>query len=476
MKLSFVWGLFILCSLSNCAQSAPTQAGCSIEFQAKAYKNKTFYLASHYGKFQTLVDSVIGDPDGKLVFKNDETYVSGIYMLVNNANEIEIEFLMDDVQQFKIKPDSQNPSKTTIDQSPLNIDFRDFNVFLKTKRSEIDVLKTSFESSNVKSEKAIYQKKIEFIETEISQYKQNYSASHSNTLALLFKLTQPIDDFSSLAENQKLATKEDSISYLKTNYFKGINFNDNRLLRNPFLEPKLSTYFEVFVPKTVDAITKEITKLLEIANTPESELFKYMSLYFMDLYINPKQMGHDRIFLNLYNSYFKTQTYDWLPLTQKELFKSKARFLEHNQIGTKARELFMNSMDGKPFYLSDLTANYTVLIFWDPTCGHCQTEIPRINRLYNDDWKNMNLSIYAVNMNSEVREEWGKFITTHKLSAWKHVSPASSVSGNYSQKDVDYQTLYNIQQTPVFYLLDKAKTIIAKDIDPEDYLKLIQRK
>ena len=165
MKLSFVWGLFILCSLSNCAQSAPTQAGCSIEFQAKAYKNKTFYLASHYGKFQTLVDSVIGDPDGKLVFKNDETYVSGIYMLVNNANEIEIEFLMDDVQQFKIKPDSQNPSKTTIDQSPLNIDFRDFNVFLKTKRSEIDVLKTSFESSNVKSEKAIYQKKIEFIET-----------------------------------------------------------------------------------------------------------------------------------------------------------------------------------------------------------------------------------------------------------------------------------------------------------------------
>ena len=196
----------------------------------------------------------------------------------------------------------------------------------------------------------------------------------------------------------------------------------------------------------------------------------------MDLYINPKQMGHDRIFLNLYNSYFKTQTYDWLPLTQKELFKSKARLLEHNQIGAKARELFMNSMDGTPFYLYDLTANYTVLIFWDPTCGHCQTEIPRINRLYKDDWKNINLSIYAVNMNSELREEWKKFITTHKLSDWKHVSPASSVSGNYSQKDVDYQTRYNIQQTPVFYLLDKAKTIIAKDIDPEDYLKLIQRK
>ena len=475
MKLVFIWVTFIFCSLSNCAQSEKKQSGCSIEFQNKDYKNKTFYLASHYGKFQTLVDSVIGDADGKLVFKNDKKYVSGIYMLVNNANEIEIEFLMDDVQQFKIKPGSQNPSKTTINQSPLNIDFRDFNVFLKTKRSEIDVIKTSFESSNTKSKKAISQKKIEFIETEISQYKQNYSASHSNTLALLFKLTQPVDDFSSLPENQKLSTNEDSLSYLKNNYFKGINFNDNRLLRNPFLESKLSTYFEIFVPKTVNAITEEITKILDAANTPENEVFKYMSLYFIDLYINPKNMGHDQIFLNLHNTYFKTQTYDWLTLTQKELFKSKVRLLEHNQIGAKARELFMNSRDGKSLNLYDLKSNYIVLVFWDPTCGHCQTEIPRINRLYQNNWEKRDLSIYAVNMNSEVQNEWGKFIKNHDLNQWNHVSPAGVVNGDYSQEDVDYKTLYNIEQTPVFYLLDKNKTIIAKDIDPEDYLKLIDR-
>jgi len=40
---------------------------------------------------------------------------------------------------------------------------------------------------------------------------------------------------------------------------------------------------------------------------------------------------------------------------------------------------------------------------------------------------------------------------------------------------VDYQTLYNVEQTPEFYLLDKNKTIIAKDIDPADYLKVIER-
>ena len=79
MKLSFVWGLFILCSLSNCAQSVTKQQGCFIEFQAKAYKNKTFYLASHYGKYQTLVDSVIGDANGKLVFKKTLKSLKSIF-------------------------------------------------------------------------------------------------------------------------------------------------------------------------------------------------------------------------------------------------------------------------------------------------------------------------------------------------------------------------------------------------------------
>ena len=475
MNISFFWKFLIFCSLTNCSTTATKDPGCVVEFQSDAYKNKSFYLASHYGKYQTLLDSVYADSTGKLTFKKTDNYVSGIYMLLNNSKEIEFEFLMDDVQQFKIEPNSKNPSKTKIYNSPLNIDFRDFNYFLKSKQTQIQLLQQSITTIDAQKEKFFVQEKIKIVEEKIKNYKQNYVLSHTNTLALLFKLTQPIDDFSSLTKNQKLATKKDSISYLKNNYFKGIDFKDSRLLRSPFLEPKLSKYFEFFVPKTVDAISDEIIKILDEAYSTENDMFKYMSMYFMDQYIAPKQMGHDRIFLNLYNKYFKNKIYEWLPLVQKELFNSKARRLEHNQVGSKAKELFMNTMDGKPFYLNDLKADYIVLVFWDPTCGHCQTEIPRINQLYTTEWKTFDLSIYAVNMNSEVGEAWEKFISTHGLNSWNHVAPAKEVSGNYSQKDVDYQTLYNVEQTPEFYLLDKNKTIIAKDIDPSDYLKVIER-
>ena len=474
MNFSMFWKILILCSLTNCTKSVSKDPGCFVEFQSDSYKNKSFYLASHFGKYQTLLDSANADSDGKLIFKNKKKYVSGIYMLLNNSKEIEFEFLMDDVQQFKIEPNTTTPSKTKIYNSQQNIDFRDFTLFLESKRSQLELFQESIKTSDNKKDKLDFQNKIKSVENEIENYKQNYRLSRSNTLALLFKLTQPIDDFSSLPKNQKLTTKKDSILYLKNNYFRGIDFKDSRLLRNPFLEQKLSNYFDVFVPNTVDSITEEITKLLDDANFPESETFKYMSLRFMDLYITPKQMGFDRIFLNLYDTYFKNQTYEWLPLAQKELFDSKARLLENNQIGSKAKELFMNSIDDNRSYLYDLSADYIVLVFWDPTCGHCQTEIPRINRLHKNEWKNFNHLIYAVNINTEVKTEWEKFISNHHLNSWNHVSPASEVSGNYSQMDVDYQTLYNIEQTPVFYLLDKNKIIIGKDIDPQDYLKLMK--
>jgi hypothetical protein len=293
------WKILILCSLTNCTKSVSKDPGCFVEFQSDSYKNKSFYLASHFGKYQTLLDSANADSDGKLIFKNKKKYVSGIYMLLNNSKEIEFEFLMDDVQQFKIEPNIVTPSKTKIYNSQQNIDFRDFTIFLESKRSQLELFQESIKTSDNKKDKLDFQNKIKSVENEIENYKQNYRLSRSNTLALLFKLTQPIDDFSSLPKNQKLTTKKDSILYLKNNYFRGIDFKDSRLLRNPFLEQKLSTYFDVFVPKTENSITEEITKILDEANFPESETFKYLSLRFMDLYITPKQMGFDRIFLNL---------------------------------------------------------------------------------------------------------------------------------------------------------------------------------
>ena len=54
----------------------------------------------------------------------------------------------------------------------------------------------------------------------------------------------------------------------------------------------------------------------------------------------------------------------------------------------------------------DVKADYTVLIFWDPDCGHCKTELPKLVH-YVDSIKDIvDIKVYSVS--SDHSEEWKK--------------------------------------------------------------------
>lgn len=468
--------LFLLCSNSFFAQVKKTIPASQIEFQSPEYANKMYYIASHYGKYQTLLDSVKGTADGKLIFKKDQKYIEGIYMLVTPDKKIDLEFLMDNEQKFAIKV--TNPTEKTLEirNSNLNQDFANFNSFFRTKMEVIKNLEKSLADKKTKQDSAFVITDLKKIQAEINLFKNEYIKTNSgNTMALLFSMSQPIDNFLNKAEEEKLATKTDSIAYLKKHFFDGINFKDARLLRNPFLENRITTYFNTFVPVTPEAVTQEITQILNQTDQPNGEVFKYLSLHFIDLYAEAKIMGMDRVFINIYNSFFKNKEYTWLQLKQKEFFKFKVSSIKDNLIGDKGKNLFMLTQDQKRIDLYDIKAKYTVVAFWDPTCGHCATEIPKMLQLYETEWKQKGVVVFAINNNTNEMVKWKEFIEKEKLSSWINVYPAPVVTGNYTKEDVDFQTLYNVRQTPVMYLLDQDKKIIAKKVGPENYTKIIEQ-
>ena len=458
------------------AQAKKTIPTSQIGFQSPEYANKMYYLASHYGKYQTLLDSVKGTNDGKLLFKKDQKYVEGIYMLVTPDKKIELEFMMDSDQKFSIQVTNPTEKTLSIQGSSLNQDFNGFNSFFKTKMEGIKALEKNLADKKTKQDSALVIQDLKKIQSEINTYKNNYIQSNpSNTLALLFRMSQPIDNFLNKPAEEKLATKNDSIAYLKKHFFDGINFKDNRLLRNPFLENRITTYFNTFVPVTPEAVTAEIVQILNQTDQPNGEVFKYLSLYFVDLYSEPKIMGMDRVFINIYNTYFKNKEYSWLQLKQKEFFKFKVASIKDNLVGDKGRNLFMLTQDQKRIDLYDIKAKYTVIAFWDPTCGHCATEIPKMHQLYETEWKQKGVVVFAINNNTNEMVKWKEFIEKEKLSDWTNVYPAPVVTGNYTKEDVDFQTLYNVRQTPVIYLLDQDKKIIAKKVGAENYTKIIEQ-
>ena len=468
--------LVFVTTLTALAQTKKTIAASQIEFQSPEYKNKLFYLASHYGKYQTLLDSVKGTADGKLLFKKDQKYVEGIYMLVTADKKIELEFLMDSNQKFNIQVTNPTDKTLQIKDSPLNEDFHSFNTFFRSRMESIKSLEKNLAEKKTKQDSAVVIKDLKKIQNEINGYKNDYiKANPNNTLSLLFKMSQPIDNFLNKPVEEKLATKTDSIAYLKQHFFDGINFKDPRLLRNPFLENRIAAYFNSFVPVTPETVTTEINQIISQTDQPDGDVFKYLILHFVDLYAEPKIMGMDRVFINIYNTYFKNKEYAWLQLKQKEFFKFKVSSIKDNLLGDKGRNLFMLTQDQKRIDLYDVKAKYTVIAFWDPTCGHCATEIPKMHQLYETEWKQKGVVVFAVNNNINEMVKWKEFIEKEKLSDWINVYPAPVVTGNYTKEDVDFQTLYNVRQTPVIYLLDQDKKIIAKKVGAENYTKIIEQ-
>ena len=478
MKIQSLLVLFFVFTTNSSllAQAQKTIPASQIEFQSSEYANKMYYLASHYGKYQTLLDSVKGTNEGKLLFKKNQKYVEGIYMLVTPDKKIELEFMMDSDQKFAIQITNPTEKTAAVTNSALNQDFNTFNAFFKTKMEGIKTLEKTLADKKTKQDSAVVIQDLKKIQSEINNYKNDYIQSNpSNTLALLFRMSQPIDNFLSKPTEEKLATKTDSIAYLKKHFFDGIDFKDSRLLRNPFLENRITAYFNTFVPVTPEAVTTEITQILNQTDLPNGEVFKYLSLHFVDLYSEPKIMGMDRVFINIYNTYFKNKEYAWLQLKQKEFFKFKVASIKDNLVGDKGRNLFMLTQDQKRIDLYDIKAKYTVLAFWDPTCGHCATEIPKMHQLYETDWKQKGVVVFAINNNTNEMVKWKEFIEKEKLFNWINVYPAPVVTGNYTKEDVDFQTLYNVRQTPVIYLLDQDKKIIAKKVGPENYTKIIEQ-
>ena len=154
--------------------------------------------------------------------------------------------------------------------------------------------------------------------------------------------------------------------------------------------------------------------------------------------------------------------------------------LMSNLIGAKAADLEMLDTAGKATPLYKVDADYTVVIFWDPTCGHCKEELPKIDSAYRANWKAHNVKIYGVlsaDSKTELKQEWLKYIGVHKLEDWVNVYQTKEMEAAViAAQKAGYRQLYDITLTPTLYLLDKEKRIIAKKLSWQQLDELLQVK
>ena len=442
-----------------------SQKGYDIGIQLKPYKNTWVYLGYYYGKVRALADSTMLNDSSAGHFKGSEALKGGIYFVVSPSKQILFEVLIDKDQHFSVSADTVNlPFSVQFSGSPENKQFQDYSAYAANTGKKIGMLNQELPGSKTKKDSSLINAHAALLTGKLQKYRDSLNARYPESfLAALFRaMNEPKIPPSA----KQPGGKYDSnfvYHYFKDHYWDGISLTDDRLVRTPFFEPKLDKYFQNLVAPNPDSLIKETDYMLLYSRSAK-EMYQYLMVHFVQQYINPVYMGQDAVFVHLFEKYINTGKAEFFTQQYKDFATKRAYSMMANLIGQPAAQMDMVDTSEKPLPLYSLQGPFTVICFWDPTCSHCKEIVPKVDSIYNAKWKNEGVQLYGVKVDG-TKEEWLKFIADHHLQGWKHVYQLKvKEEEDIREKRAGYRQLYDVFQTPLLYLLDKDKRIIAKKL------------
>ncbi len=453
------------------------QDGYQIKVTVKPFTNQTIYLGHYFGNQLPIIDSVILNNRSEGVFKGPKKLGAGIYLIGFPDRTRNFEILVGKDQNFSVSADTATlPQGLIFNNSIENNDFKAYQEFMMQNGAAIDALqkKERSEPANAPQIKA----DIEARSKAIKSYRlQAIAKDPEGLLATLLKgMREP--------EVPKAAAGEQRDSlynyrYFKMHYWDGVQFWDDRIVRTPFFENKIDKYFEQLVYPTADSVIKEIDWMLSFASASE-DMQRFLLLKFVNRYLNQKYMWEDKVFVHLFEKYFAQKTYPWMTEAGKKIIQDRAFSLMANIFGSPAADVELPGQDGAIKKLYNVNAAYTLLVIWDPTCGHCKEVLPLLDSLYTSKWKAMGLKSYALAKETDgSKKDWTDFIAAHNLQSWTHVYYSKEADKARTGAGIpSYSQLFDVQSFPTLYLLDADKRIIAKKVTPEqvDEILLFRQK
>ncbi len=456
--------LFLFPAISSFSQ------GYQVTLQAPQYRSGIAYLIYHMGgKKLNVQDSAAISANGTAIFKGSQKLPGGIYGIVFPMQRFTLDFFIDKEQKIFIKADTTDLlNKSVITGSRENNLYVQYQKFVAVKGKQLQDERTAYAASKTQKDSALHEANYNKYNKQLNDYRENLVKTQPKSMmaSLLNAMKEPT------LPNQHPVTHQDSLSnyyYYKKHYWDGISFMDERVIRTPFFLPKLERYYREVIPQAADSIVADVDYRLLLARTCP-EMYKFLLNWLTDEYINPKYMGQDEVFAHLYENYHSQNLSKWLNEGQMKIITRRYYMITENLVGKKAADLEMMDTDGKTSRLYDVNADYTLVCFWDPNCGHCKEQIPQIDSIYKASWKKFNLKVYAVlspdgESTEKVKGEWIEFIKTHNLNEWNNVyeTPAMEAANSAAQKP-SYRQLYDVILTPTIFLLDKEKRIIGKKL------------
>lgn len=444
--------------------------GYNIEVTIDGLRDTSIYLAYHFGNRKYVQDTIRLDSQGKGVFTGPDKLQGGIYLVVFPSMTY-FEILLSDNQEFKLKTTLTDPVKNIqVFNSAENKLFTEYQIFMAVKQALSDDLQKRLRAHSDKADSiSILQDQLRKLDFEVKTYWKTIRENQPNSfLASIIRAMTNIEipefDLPEGVSNSDSLKWVMGYNYNRLHFFDNIDFSDEKMLRTPILQNKLEHFFTRMLIQHPDSIIPQAVRVIEMASQHE-KVYQYVLVYLLNTFETSHVMGLDEVFVHLADSYYLSGKAPWATPDFLEKLSTRVQRLKPNLIGRVAENLRMQTQQGNFANLHQIKADFIILYFYEPGCGHCKTVTPQLLKLY-EKYKSKGLEVYAVYILDD-KEEWIDYTTKNNLN-WINVFDPTNASF--------FRYYYDIYSTPTIYMLDRDKKIIAKRVGVETLEQIIEDK
>ncbi len=490
--------------------------GYKIKVKIKGAENQELILGYHKNDNLIPSDTVKTDKKGVATFEGKEALNGGMYFIFLPSKKY-FDFLIGDDQNFEIENDTTDIySNASYKGSKDNELLSEYHKFLMAQNKKMSDLNAQKKTAKNDAEKKEIDKKLkEANEEYVAYYNKSVSENEGSFFATFIKATREIE------VPEEIKGQKTRYYYYKNHYFDNFDVSNPRLLFTPFYEKKIDTYFDKILIQNPDTLIAEADIML--AKTRHNdELYKYMLIHLFNKYAGSKYMFAENVYVHLGFIYAKDATWstdsfrnqlppklkrkanclvgnialnitmqtlpsDSLGIDMLRIFlddmKERGLELENDETRTFEENLpelsgfileFLGNFNGY-VELEDIEAKYTILWFYEPDCSHCKTQTPELYKSWNEELKDLDVAVMAIYLERNT-DDWAKFCG--HIGKWFGFVQKNKMYGekwyNVSNAFEDHRNKYDISSTPVLYLLDENKKIVAKRIGHEQALEVIE--
>ena len=240
-------------------------------------------------------------------------------------------------------------------------------------------------------------------------------------------------------------------------FWDGIEAFDGPTDENPILASQIDFYFDKMVAPLPNSIELEINRLVERTGD-NTDLRDFILWHLLEKYRHPEYMTQDQVFVWLYDQYFSQLEIKDLNAANRALIQEKANRLRRLALFNVTPDL-VDIVD-----LQSIESEHTVLFFYDHDCDLCQQEMQDLDSIL---MAHPEIQLVAIDLNldssGDTSNSSGGFAIRPKRDGDLKSPIQHRRIANSSELQKIYD-LYDIETTPLIFVLDKDKRIIAKKI------------